>query len=100
VSDLEMHFEADIDRTQRCTWNPKSSEFGEALRGHDQSILEKYWEAVNLEAVNLEAVNLEAVNLEVVNLEAINLEEVNPEVVNQEAVNLEAVDQEGGATGG
>ena len=43
---------------------------GDTLGGHDQSRLEEYMEAVDLEAIHLKAVNLEAVNQEAVNLEA------------------------------
>jgi hypothetical protein len=32
---LEMHLEAVIERVWRCTWRPLSSEFGDALGGHD-----------------------------------------------------------------
>ena len=80
-----MHLEAMIVQTCR----PWSSEFGDALEGHDQSRLEVYFEAVDLKAVDLEAVDLEAVDLEAVDLEAVDLE----------AVDLEAADWEGGATG-
>jgi hypothetical protein len=33
---LEIHFEAMIVRTGRCTWRPRSSEFGDALGGQNQ----------------------------------------------------------------
>jgi len=46
-----MHLEAVIERVWRCTWRLSSSEFGDALGGHDRAILEEYLEAVNLEAV-------------------------------------------------
>ena len=38
----EIHLEAEIESTQRCTRRPGSSEFGDALGGHDH---------VNLEAI-------------------------------------------------
>jgi len=62
------------------------SKLGDTHGGHDQTRLEEYFEAVDLEmidhqAINLEAVNLETVNQEVVNLEAVNLEAVNLEVI-------------------
>ena len=31
----ELHLEAAIGRVWRCTWRPQSSEFVDALRGHD-----------------------------------------------------------------
>jgi len=30
-----MHREAMIERTERCTWRPRSSEYGDALGGRD-----------------------------------------------------------------
>jgi len=48
---LEMHSEAAIDRIWQCTWTPWSSEFGDALGGHDLTRSKEYLEAINLEAV-------------------------------------------------
>ena len=95
----EMYLEAVIRRDWRCTWRPKSSEFGDNLGGHIHLRLKDYLETVDLEAVDLESVNLElfnleAVKLEVVNLEAFNVEAVILEAVNLEAINLVAVNQE------
>jgi len=39
----------------RCTWRFQSSEFGDALGGHNQARLEEYLEVVNLEVVVWEA---------------------------------------------
>jgi len=47
----EIPFEAVIERVWRYTWRVRSSEFGDALGGHDRARLEQYLEAVNLEAV-------------------------------------------------
>jgi len=33
----EMYLETEIEWTQRCTWRPKSSEFGDALGGRDRA---------------------------------------------------------------
>jgi len=41
-----MHLEAVIERVRRCTWRPWSSEFGEALAGHDRVNSEMHLEAV------------------------------------------------------
>jgi len=57
---MEMHLKAEVEWTQRCTWRPGSSEFGDALGGHDRSRLE----VIDLKVVNLEAVNLEACAME------------------------------------
>jgi len=35
-SEFEMHLETEIEWTQRCTWRPGSSEFGDALGGRDR----------------------------------------------------------------
>ena len=43
---LEMHFEAEIEWTERCTWRPWSIEVGDALGGRDRSSMEMRWEAV------------------------------------------------------
>jgi len=43
---LEMHLEAEIERTERCTWRPWSSEFGDALGGRDRVNWELHLEAV------------------------------------------------------
>jgi len=44
---FEMHLETEIKWTQRCTWRPWLSEFGDALRGHDhanlQAVIERVW---------------------------------------------------------
>jgi hypothetical protein len=40
-----MHLEAVIKRVWRCTWRPRSSEFGDALGGRDQGSLEMHLEA-------------------------------------------------------
>ena len=61
---------------------------GNTFRGHDQSRLEDYLEAVDLEAIDLKAVNLEAVNLQGVNLEAVNLESVDREACAMKAETL------------
>jgi len=37
---LTMDLEAVIERVERCTWGPRSSEFGDALGGRDRSNLE------------------------------------------------------------
>jgi len=37
---LEMQLEAMIERLWRCTWRPRSSEFGDALGGRNQGSLE------------------------------------------------------------
>jgi hypothetical protein len=54
---LEMHFEAVIERVWRCNWRLRlselrdglggegSSEFGDALGGRDRGNLEMHWEA-------------------------------------------------------
>jgi len=55
-----------------CTWMTRSSQFGDALGGHDRLRLEEDLEEVDLKVVK--AVNLDAVNLEMVNLEAVDLE--------------------------
>jgi len=43
----EMHLETEIEWTQRCTWRPGSSEFGDALGGHDcanlQAVIRRVW---------------------------------------------------------
>jgi len=44
-----MHLDTEIESTQRCTWRPGSSEFGDALAGYDRARLEEYLEAVDLE---------------------------------------------------
>jgi len=46
----------------RCTWRPKSCEFGDALAGHVGMKLEVYLDTVNLEVVDWEAVDLEEVD--------------------------------------
>jgi hypothetical protein len=38
-----------MERVWRCTWRPRSSEFGDALGGRDRSRLEEYLEAVDRE---------------------------------------------------
>jgi len=43
---LEMHLEAEIEWTERCTGRPRWSEFRDALGGRDRSSLEMHWEAV------------------------------------------------------
>jgi len=43
---LEIHLEAVIERVRRCTWKPRSSEFGDALGGLDRASLEMHLEAV------------------------------------------------------
>jgi hypothetical protein len=44
-----MHWEAEVEGTQRCTWRPRSSELRDALSGYDRARLEEYLEAVDLE---------------------------------------------------
>jgi len=44
---LEMHLETEIEWTQRCTWRPWSSDFGDALGGGDRARLDEYFEAVD-----------------------------------------------------
>jgi len=61
---LERHMEAEIERDWRCTWRPRSSEFGYAVAGHLRLRLEEYLETVHLEEVDLEAVDWEAVDQE------------------------------------
>jgi hypothetical protein len=46
---LKIHWEAVIERVWRCTWRPRSSEFGDALDGYDRARLEEYLKAVDLE---------------------------------------------------
>jgi len=41
-----MHLEAEIEGIWRCTWRPRSSEFGDALGGQDQVELRDALEAV------------------------------------------------------
>jgi hypothetical protein len=41
-----MHLEAVIDRVWRCTWKPRSSEFGYALGVRDRASLEMHLEAM------------------------------------------------------
>jgi len=41
-----MHLEATIERVWRCNWKPESSDFGDALAGHDSASL-----AIHLQAV-------------------------------------------------
>jgi len=36
----EIHSEAVIERVWRCTWRPRLSEFGHALRGRDRARLD------------------------------------------------------------
>lgn len=45
---------------------------GDILEGHDQSQLEEYLEAVDLDVIDLIAVNLQAVNLDAVNPDAVD----------------------------
>jgi len=42
----ELHFEAEIEWTQRCTGRPGSRELRDALRGHDRANLEAVIERV------------------------------------------------------
>jgi len=42
----EMHLEAKIEWTQRCTWSPGSNELSDTLRGRDRASLEMHLEAV------------------------------------------------------
>jgi len=42
----EMHLEAEIEWTQRCTWRPGSSELRDALRDQDWVNSEMHWEAM------------------------------------------------------
>jgi len=44
-SELEMHLETEIDWTHRCTWRPWSSEFGDAIGDRDWVTSEMHWEA-------------------------------------------------------
>jgi len=53
-----MHLEAVMKRVWRCTWRPRSSEFGDAPAGHDQSRLEEYLAAVDWEGGATAAVTL------------------------------------------
>ena len=41
---LEMHLEAEVEWTDRCTWRPWSIEFGDALGGRDRASLEMHLE--------------------------------------------------------
>jgi len=43
---LSMYLEAMIERVERCTWRPWSSEFGDALWGRDRARLEMQLEAI------------------------------------------------------
>jgi len=45
----EMHLEAEIKWTQRCTCRPESSELRDTLQSHDRVRLEEYLEVVDLE---------------------------------------------------
>ena len=45
----EMHFETEIEWTQRCTGRLGFSKFGDELAGYDRASLEEYMEAVDLE---------------------------------------------------
>ena len=49
---------------------PRSSELRDALGGQDQTRLDKYLDAVDLEVIDLKAANLEEVTLEAVDLGA------------------------------
>jgi len=42
---LEMHFEAVMERVWGCNWRPRSSELRAALGGHDRAGLEMHLEA-------------------------------------------------------
>lgn len=42
---LEMELEAEIEETQRCTWQPWLNQFQDALQDHDQTSLERHMEA-------------------------------------------------------
>jgi hypothetical protein len=43
---VEIHLKTVIERVRRCTWRPRSSEFGDALGGHDRASLEAVIERV------------------------------------------------------
>ena len=43
---LEMHWQAEVKWTDRCTWRPWSIEFGHALGGRDRVNSEMYFVAV------------------------------------------------------
>ena len=42
----EMHWEAERELTQRCTWSAASSELRDTLRGWDQASLEMHLQAM------------------------------------------------------
>jgi len=42
LASLEMHLQAEIEWTERCTWRPWSIEFGDALGGRDRASLEMH----------------------------------------------------------
>ena len=42
---LEMHLEAKIEWTERCTWRPWLSKFGDALRAYDRGSFEMHLQA-------------------------------------------------------
>jgi hypothetical protein len=42
----EMHLEAAIERVWRCTWRPRSSEFGDAFGGRDRGSLDMHLQAM------------------------------------------------------
>jgi hypothetical protein len=39
---LEMDFEAVIERVWKCNWRPRLSGLGDRLRGHDRASLEMH----------------------------------------------------------
>jgi hypothetical protein len=41
----EMHFEAQIELTQKCTWRPRSTELRDALGGRNRVSLDMHLEA-------------------------------------------------------
>ena len=74
---VEMHLEAGIEGTERCTRRPVIEQVGDALRPrwselrdalgcHDRSRLD----VIDLPAIDLDAVNLEAVHREACAIEA------------------------------
>ena len=59
-----MYLEAVIERVERCTWKPRSSELRDALGGRDRPSLEMQLEAMIDRDWRSEVVDLEAVDWE------------------------------------
>jgi len=59
-----MYLEAVIERVERCTWKPRSSELRDALGGRDRASLEMQLEAMIDRDWRSEVVDLGAVDRE------------------------------------